>query len=187
MKQCPQCNFSCNDNDIVCKNCGHLFSAANFPDDEAPQSQEQQPYAPQQPDQQPHQQTPYQQAPYQPPNQPPLQYPQPITRKTGGLTIAGFVLSLCSIVFSIFCSGTGILFAIPGLIMSIVSNGRIRRRGEQGKGFAIAGIICSILGIVIGIAMICYIIYFFSTSEGQHFLKEYVNTIQQQYNSASSQ
>lgn len=29
MKQCPKCNYTCADEDVICKNCGYLFSTEN--------------------------------------------------------------------------------------------------------------------------------------------------------------
>lgn len=60
-------------------------------------------------------------------------------RKTNGLAIAGFVLSIVSI---FFCCG-GIVTALPGLILSIIGLKDINKNGEDGKGLAIAGIIIS--------------------------------------------
>jgi hypothetical protein len=38
MKQCPKCNSSCADEDIICKNCGYLFAPAGFGNDVSPQN-----------------------------------------------------------------------------------------------------------------------------------------------------
>ncbi len=36
MKQCPKCNFTCQDSDAVCTNCGYLFTPEGFEDRQAP-------------------------------------------------------------------------------------------------------------------------------------------------------
>ena len=56
--------------------------------------------------------------------------------KTNGLAIAGFVLSLASLLFGLICS-------IPGLILSIVGLNQCKKNGDEGNGLAIAGIIVS--------------------------------------------
>lgn len=64
--------------------------------------------------------------------------------KTNGLSVAGFVLSLTSFLFT--------LLAIPGLILSIIGLSQIKKTGDEGKGLAIAGIIVS--SIVLGLVLI---------------------------------
>lgn len=61
--------------------------------------------------------------------------------KTDGLAIASFVIGLASILL-LFANGLGFLTAITGLVLGIVSLGRINRNPgfRSGSGFAIAGI-----------------------------------------------
>lgn len=56
--------------------------------------------------------------------------------KLNVLALVGFILSLGSLILYYF----GILTAIAGIICSIVGLVQVNRRGERGKGFAIAGI-----------------------------------------------
>ena len=50
MKQCPKCNCSCEDSDIICRNCGFLFSPGDVPaGGAAPEAQTPPPYAGQSP------------------------------------------------------------------------------------------------------------------------------------------
>ena len=37
MKQCPKCKFSCADDDVICKNCGYLFTPDGYGDGVPPQ------------------------------------------------------------------------------------------------------------------------------------------------------
>jgi hypothetical protein len=69
----------------------------------------------------------------------PYYAPSPVTRRTSGMAIAGFVLSF-------FC---GIL----GLIFSIMGYNETKREPDrvEGQGLAIAGIVISIVTTIIGI------------------------------------
>lgn len=170
MKTCPHCNTSCEDSDIVCSNCGYLFSAENIPyppDGEA--------------DKQPSQQTqqPYQQS--QQSYQPPVNYPQPgpegfqtapNPQKTNGLAIASLVLGIVGILFC-WCYGFGILPSIPGVILGIISLGQIKKNGQGGKGIAIAGLILSILGGLLSIIMIFVFVHVLTSPEGKNLISQY--------------
>ena len=65
-----------------------------------------------------------------------------------GLAIAGLVCGLASI----FMSAPGILVAIAGLVLSVMGMQRLRQAGAP-TGLALAGIICSIVGLAF--ATIC--------------------------------
>lgn len=65
---------------------------------------------------------------------------------TNGLAIASLVLGILSIPAGC-CYGAGIIFAIIGLILGFVS----KKPDTSFNGMAIAGIICSIIGILVGI------------------------------------
>lgn len=67
--------------------------------------------------------------------------PPPIATKTSGFAIAGFVLSFV-------CGVLGLIFSLLGYSEAKKSNGRI-----TGEGFALAGIIISIVSIVGAILM----------------------------------
>ncbi len=69
--------------------------------------------------------------------------------KTNGLAIAGFVVSLVSLLINF----AGIV-GLTGTILSAVGLSQINSRGEKGKGMAIAGLIIGIIGIVWGIISI---------------------------------
>ena len=64
--------------------------------------------------------------------------------KTPGTAIAGLILGILAIVFSCCCGG-GLLFGIIGLICGICGN----KKSTSGVGTA--GIVCSIIGILLGI------------------------------------
>ena len=65
-----------------------------------------------------------------------------------GLAIAGFVVGLVSIFLNFYC-----ITGIVGLILSILGLKKSKETGKS-KSLAIAGIVCSIIGIIVGIAVI---------------------------------
>ncbi len=71
-----------------------------------------------------------------------------------GMAIAGFVLSLAAIFFNAF-------FLIPsilGIIFSGVGLGKCNKNGYRGKGLAIAGMVISIILLVIYVIAIIYVL-----------------------------
>ncbi|GII28082.1 hypothetical protein Pmi06nite_15240 [Planotetraspora mira] len=80
------------------------------------------------------------------PDQPQSPYPYadpgaaPQPRTTNGLSIAGFILAF-------FVAPIGFILSIIGLVTA-------GRRGQKGKGLAIAGIIISLLAMVAGVALV---------------------------------
>jgi hypothetical protein len=103
----------------------------------------QQPYGQQPYGQQPYGQQPYGQQPYgQYPGAPQYGYGgyPPPSAGFNGFAIASFVCAfLCSIL---------------GLVFGFVALSQIKERNERGQGLAIAGIVISIVSIIIGIALV---------------------------------
>lgn len=134
MKFCKHCGAQIEDTTAFCPNCG-----TNVSDDEVSSSvpePQNNAYQPQQPVQ-PAQYQPYQE--YQNPGV----YPE---AKLNGLAVAGFVVSLVSLVF---CGISGIV----GLILSIIGMNQIKNSikagvPQRGNGLAIAGLIIGIIGTV---------------------------------------
>lgn len=73
-------------------------------------------------------------------------YTNPEPPKTNALAIVGMILGIISIIAG-GCGWYGLVLGIPGLICSILS----RKQGKSGIG--VAGIVCSVIGIVIAILM----------------------------------
>ncbi len=61
------------------------------------------------------------------------------------MAIAGFILSICSF-FGVYL---GIICAILGIIFSAIAKKQIRVRNEKGNSFATAGLVISIIMIVV--------------------------------------
>ena len=66
---------------------------------------------------------------------------------TNGLAIAGFIVSLVSLVL---CCGSA---SVISLVLSIIGSVKAKNYDGNGKGFAIAGIIISAVGIAVFIVM----------------------------------
>ena len=75
--------------------------------------------------------------------------------KTSGLAIAGMILGIIGLLLSFFIGPFAFLFPLLGLIFSIVS--------KNGKGFKIAGIITSIVALLIEIVILLLGIFVFSS------------------------
>ncbi|MFC5699784.1 DUF4190 domain-containing protein [Cohnella faecalis] len=70
---------------------------------------------------------------------PPNPYQPP---KTNGKSIAGMVLGICSIAIPYI----GFIIGIIAIIFSSLSLKEIKRNGDQGRGMAVAGLVCGIIG-----------------------------------------
>lgn len=97
---------------------------------------------------------PYGHQEYYPPPPPPAQ--------TNGKSIAALVLGILSIVVPYL----GFLIGIVAIILSTMSLKEIRNRYEQGKGMAIAGLVCGIVGTIIYAILILFIIIFVFAAAG---------------------
>ena len=82
----------------------------------------------------------------------PTYNPKPAAQKTNGLCIAGFVISLVSLL----CAG---FTAIVSLILSICGYVSASKKNQKGKGFAVAGIVISIV-LVLFFAFVMFVYYF---------------------------
>jgi hypothetical protein len=113
---------------------------------------------PPQPPYQPGPQPPYQSGP-QPPYQP--GYPSaPYAggygapqRHTNGMAIGSLVASLVGVPLMFLCY-TGILAAIVGIVLGIIAINQIKQSGEEGRGFAIAGIIIGAVTLLLTVVLI---------------------------------
>jgi hypothetical protein len=80
---------------------------------------------------------------------PPPPYPGYLQPRTGnGKAVAGLVLGILSIVLFWFTFFDAI-FVILGLIFSIIAMGETKASGTGGRGLAVSGLVCSIIGAVL--------------------------------------
>lgn len=95
--------------------------------------------------------------------------------KNNALAYVSLVMGILSILLSC-CYGIGIVFGIAGLICAIIS----RRKG--GAGVALAGLICSIVGMVFSVLVIGVIVYSFSyVYSNPELMEEYMQLMESYY------
>ena len=164
MKICSNCGSENDASNKFCMNCGAALpeeiqespvAAAVAPQEEQPQYQQpivQQPV--QQPMQQPMQPQYQPQQQYQPQYQQPVQpqtinvtIPAPERTTTNGFCVAGFVISLISIITCGFTAFISLILSIIGLITA-------SKKKQKGKGMGIAGIIISVILMIVA-SFIC--------------------------------
>lgn len=75
--------------------------------------------------------------------------------KANGKQIAGLVFGILAIVSSCCYGVPGLIFGIVGLILSIMGN----KEGKHGVG--VAGLVCSIIGMICGVLMTAYYVFVF--------------------------
>lgn len=78
-------------------------------------------------------------------------HPAPVTQPSNGLGTAGFVLGLIGLVFS-FIPVIGLVawpLVILGIIFSAIGVGRAAKGRATNKGLAIAGLVVSVIGLVV--------------------------------------
>jgi len=77
-------------------------------------------------------------------------------KRTHGFAITGLVLGILSLPGSICCSGLPL--NLLGLIFSLIALSQIKNQPEtfEGKGMAIAGMICSIISLLLGIVFFLF-------------------------------
>lgn len=141
MKFCKHCGAQIEDTTAFCPNCGTNVS------DDAVSGNTSEPqfsaYQPTQPAQQPIQSVqPAQYQPYQEYQNPGV-YPE---GKLNGLAVAGFVVSLVSLFFCGISSIVGLILSIVGMVQ--IKNSIKTGVPQRGNGFAIAGLVLGIIGVV---------------------------------------
>jgi hypothetical protein len=91
-------------------------------------------------------------------------YPQPmypggyygppmVTQKTNGMAVTGMVVGILSLVL-FWASLLGLLLAVLGIIFSSVGMSQCTKTGQQGKGMAIAGLVCSLIATAFWVAIV---------------------------------
>ncbi|WP_226002940.1 DUF4190 domain-containing protein [Paenibacillus sp. BJ-4] len=81
----------------------------------------------------------------------------PVVPPTNSKAVASMVLGILSVVIPYL----GLIIGIVGIILSSLSLKEINRYGEQGRGMAIAGLVCSIIGTLIYALIILFLVVVF--------------------------
>ena len=77
-------------------------------------------------------------------------------RKTNPMAVAGMIMGIISI--TIGCCCYGFPFNLLGIIFSLIGLSQIKRdpQNQQGRGMAIAGLVLSILSIILVLALLAF-------------------------------
>ncbi|MEV7973908.1 DUF4190 domain-containing protein [Cellulomonas sp. NPDC089187] len=94
-------------------------------------------------------------------------YAQPwaVARPYDGLAIAAISTGVASLVLGVFF-GVLLIGAPVALVLGIVSLGRIKKTGAQGRALAITGIVTGGLGILGGLAWLALVVFFVASFGG---------------------
>lgn len=72
------------------------------------------------------------------------------------------IISLTLGILSIIVPFIGLVLGIFGVVLSRMATKEIAKRNENGRGLAISGLICSVIGIIIQTFAVLSIILFYS-------------------------
>jgi len=72
------------------------------------------------------------------------------------------IISLTLGILSIIVPLVGLVLGIIGLVLSRIATKEISKRNENGRGLAISGLICNVIGIIIQTFAVLSIIAFYS-------------------------
>jgi hypothetical protein len=112
----------------------------------------------------PYEPSQYPQYPQYPPQQPygygpPPPHYSPYDQPRGhGKAVAALVLGICSIVFC-WLSLFDAIFVVLGLIFALIAMAEARTPGRGGRGMAVAGLICTIVGAVLATLFTVWIVH----------------------------
>ncbi|GEN46305.1 DUF4190 domain-containing protein [Alkalibacillus haloalkaliphilus] len=79
-------------------------------------------------------------------------------QEISGLAIASLILGILAVIGLLTYSTMTILFSIIGTLMGIVTIGLIRKNGKSGLGLARAGLICSLVSLVVTVSFLIYVL-----------------------------
>ena len=182
---CESCGSLIPDGQSFCTNCG---AAAPQPIQTAPEAPQSAPQPAPQPEYQPAPQPVYQQPVYQ---QPVYVQPvvastpaQPVKRKNGAAT-AGMIFGILTVCFCWIPAINIFLTPILGLLGLIFSIIGVVKKGAGGKGKAIAGLVLSVLGVIVTVAMYVYMASYISNSPEGAEIAEAWDELMEEINSDS--
>ncbi|MBU8917624.1 DUF4190 domain-containing protein [Bacillus sp. FJAT-29953] len=74
------------------------------------------------------------------------------------------VISITVGILSLFIPFIGLILGIIGIVFSRIAVKQIKKTNENGRGLATAGLICSIIGVILQLLLILGYVAFFSVS-----------------------
>ncbi|KMJ57229.1 hypothetical protein AB685_17660 [Bacillus sp. LL01] len=78
------------------------------------------------------------------------------------------ILSLILGIISILCCAISFLsmvFAVPGFVLAVMGLNEIQKTDQSGRGYAKAGLICSLVGILLPLIIILISLLFFESTD----------------------
>jgi len=78
----------------------------------------------------------------------------PQAAQTNGKSIAAMILGILSVIIPY----VGLIIGVVAIVFARISFKEIRLRGEQGRGMAIAGLVCGIVGVVVYAVVIIIVV-----------------------------
>jgi Domain of unknown function (DUF4190) len=87
-----------------------------------------------------------------PPTAPPPEHQAGAAGRTAGRATVSMILGILSIPFSIIPL-LAWLCGVAAIVLGVTARGEIRRTGIGGNGRAMAGIICGVIGVVLGLGV----------------------------------
>ena len=72
------------------------------------------------------------------------------------LALVSMILGIAGIILNCCCWPLSVALGIAAIITGIIGLNKVKNGTGSGKGMALAGLICGIVGIVLGIAMVVF-------------------------------
>lgn len=86
------------------------------------------------------------------------------TGKLNSNAILSLVLGIISIVCCVI-SFLSMLFAVPGFVLAVIGLNEIHKTDQAGRGYAKAGLICSLVGIILPLIIILISLLLFESTD----------------------
>ncbi|MCG1023580.1 DUF4190 domain-containing protein [Sutcliffiella horikoshii] len=90
--------------------------------------------------------------------------PHSETGKLNSNAILSFILGILSILCCVI-SFLSMLFAVPGFVLALIGLNEIQKKDQIGRGYAKAGLICSIIGMLLPLLIILVSLLFFESTD----------------------
>jgi len=84
--------------------------------------------------------------------------PAPASRKNNPMALAGMIMGIISVSVGLCCC-YGFPFNVLGIIFSVIGLSQVKKSNgtQDGRGMAIAGLVCSIVSLVLALFMLIFV------------------------------